>query len=132
MNIWKKNNLKVCMHPKLCMHEHFHLINNTFKYKCETSQVFIHALEKFLVSAKCNSWVVDLTTFKVNDSTPHVQMLIVQEMRKKSLTHSSINVRHEVVMCISIYVNKCNMQHLNTGFNKLKMDDWTHVKMLIV
>jgi hypothetical protein len=24
------------MHPKLCMHEHFDLITNPFKYKCET------------------------------------------------------------------------------------------------
>jgi hypothetical protein len=35
-------------------------------------------------------------------------------------------------MCVSIYINKCNMQHLNNGFNKLKVDDSTHVKMLIV
>jgi len=35
-------------------------------------------------------------------------------------------------MCVSIYINKSNMQHLNSGFNKLKMDDSTHVKMLIV
>jgi hypothetical protein len=41
-------------------------------------------------------------------------------------------VRHEVVMCISMYGNKCNMQRLNIGFSKLKMDDWTHVNMLIV
>ncbi len=32
-------------------------------------------------------------TFKMSDSI-HVQMLIVQEMRKNSLTHSNINVRH--------------------------------------
>jgi hypothetical protein len=35
---------------------------------------------------------MDLTTFKVNDST-HVQMIMVQEMQKKSLTHSNLNVR---------------------------------------
>ncbi len=35
-------------------------------------------------------------------------------------------------MCVSIYTNKCNMQRLNNGFNKLKVDDSTHVKMLIV
>jgi hypothetical protein len=34
-------------------------------------------------------------------------------------------------MCVSIYTIKCNMQHLNNGFNKLKMNDLTHVKMLI-
>jgi hypothetical protein len=35
-------------------------------------------------------------------------------------------------MCVSIYISKCNMQHLNNGFNKVKMDDSIHVKMLIV
>jgi hypothetical protein len=35
-------------------------------------------------------------------------------------------------MCVSIYTNKCNMQHLNNGFNKLKTDDSSHVNMLIV
>jgi hypothetical protein len=35
-------------------------------------------------------------------------------------------------MWVSTYINKCNMQCLNSDFNKLKMDDLTHVKMLIV
>jgi len=35
-------------------------------------------------------------------------------------------------MCVSIYINKCNMQHLNNGFNEFNVDDSTHVKMLIV
>jgi len=35
-------------------------------------------------------------------------------------------------MCVSIYTSKCNMQCLNSDFNKRKMDDSTHVKMLIV
>jgi hypothetical protein len=69
------------MHPKLCMHEHFDLIINPFKYKYETSQIFIHLLKNIVVNAKCKSWIVDLTTFKVNDST-HVQMLIIQRMWK--------------------------------------------------
>jgi hypothetical protein len=34
-------------------------------------------------------------------------------------------------MCVLIYTNKCNMQHLNSGFNKFNVDDLTHVKMLI-
>jgi hypothetical protein len=34
-------------------------------------------------------------------------------------------------MCVSICINKCDVQHLNKGFNKLKVDDSTHVKMLI-
>jgi hypothetical protein len=35
-------------------------------------------------------------------------------------------------MCVSIYTNKWNMQHLNNDFNKFKMDDSIHVKMLII
>jgi len=35
-------------------------------------------------------------------------------------------------MCASIYISKCNMQYLNSGFNKFKMDDSIHIKMLIV
>jgi len=34
-------------------------------------------------------------------------------------------------MYVSIYTNKCNMQCLDSGFNKLKMNDLIHVKMLI-
>jgi hypothetical protein len=63
------------MHPRLYMHEHFDLISNTFKYKCEISQNFKRPFKKIVVSAKCNSWILDLTTFKMNDSI-HVQMLI--------------------------------------------------------
>jgi hypothetical protein len=35
-------------------------------------------------------------------------------------------------MCASIYTSKCNKQHLNNDFNKLKVDNSTYVKMLIV
>ncbi len=35
-------------------------------------------------------------------------------------------------VCFNIYTNKFNMQHLNNGFNKFKVDGSTHVKMLIV
>ncbi len=58
-------------------------------------------------------------TFKMNDST-HVQMLIIQEIFKNSLICSNINVRHQVVMCFSIYISKWNMQHSNDGFNNSK------------
>ncbi len=67
----------------------------------------------------------------MNDSI-HVQMLIVQEMQKNSLTHSSINVKHKIVMCVSTYTNKCNVQHLNSGFNKFKVSGLIHIKMLII
>jgi hypothetical protein len=37
------------------------------------------------------------------------------------------------LLCVfQLYTNKCNMQHLNNGFDKFKMNDSTHVKMLIV
>jgi hypothetical protein len=64
------------MHPRFFMHEHFDIITNPFIYKCEIFQIFTHHFQKIVLSAKYNSWVVDLTTFKVNDSI-HVQMLIV-------------------------------------------------------
>jgi hypothetical protein len=89
----KYYDLKVYMHFRLCMHEHFDLNINPFQYKCQTSQVFIYSFQKIVVSAKCNSWVVDLTTLKANAST-HVQMLIVQNMQKNSITHLNINVKH--------------------------------------
>jgi hypothetical protein len=36
------------------------------------------------------------------------------------------------VLCCYVCFDKCNMQHLNSGFNRSKKDDSTHVKMLIV
>ncbi len=53
--MWKNYNLKVYMHPRFCMHERFDLIINPFKYKCETSQMFIHPFQKIVVSTKCKS-----------------------------------------------------------------------------
>jgi len=35
-------------------------------------------------------------------------------------------------MCVSIYINRCNMQHLNNGFDKFKVNDLTHGKTLII
>jgi hypothetical protein len=37
-----------------------------------------------------------------------------------------------IVMCVSIYTNKCNMQCLNNGFNKFKVDDLIQVNMFII
>jgi len=67
------------MHLELCMHEHFNLITNAFKYKFETFQILIHSFKKIMVNAKCNLSIVNLATFKVNDST-HVQILMNQKM----------------------------------------------------
>jgi hypothetical protein len=58
--------------------------------------------------------------------------MFYQEMSKSLLTHSSINLKHSIVICVSIYTSKCNVHHLNSGFNKLKVDDSTQVKMLII
>jgi hypothetical protein len=68
-------NLKVYMHFRFCMQEHFDLITNWFKYKCETYQVFIHPSKTYseckiqFMSNICN-------TFKINDSI-HLQILII-------------------------------------------------------
>jgi hypothetical protein len=35
-------------------------------------------------------------------------------------------------VCVLIYTTKCNIQHLNSGVNKLEVDDLTHVKILMV
>jgi hypothetical protein len=35
-------------------------------------------------------------------------------------------------MCVSIYISKCNMKHLNNVFNKFKVSDLTCGKMLII
>ncbi len=51
----KPYNLKVYMHLRFCMHEHFDLITNLFKYKCEISQIFIHPFQKIVLNVKCNS-----------------------------------------------------------------------------
>jgi hypothetical protein len=53
-------------------------------------------------------------------------------MQKRKLTHSNINVKYWIVMCVSIYISKCNVQHLNNGFNKLKVANSNHVQMFII
>jgi hypothetical protein len=56
---------------------------------------------------------------KMDDLT-HIKILIIQEMWKKSLNHSSIIAKY-LVACVLIYYNKCKMQFLNIGFNLLKV-----------
>ncbi len=60
---------------------------------------------------------------KVNGST-----MIIEEMWKKSLIRSNINVRFEIVTCVLINFAKCKMQPLSNGFNMLKVDSSTHVQ----
>jgi len=56
-----------------------------------------------------------------------VHMLIIEEMWKKSLIHSNINVGLKKITCVLINYGKCKLQLLNNGFNMLKVDDLTHV-----
>jgi len=62
----------------------------------------------------------DFNKLKVNNWT-HVKMLIVQEMWKFSLNHSSIIVKYWVA-CVLICYNKCNMQFVSNSFYILKMN----------
>jgi len=57
----------------------------------------------------------------------HVHMLIIEEMWKKSLIHSNINMRSLIVTCVLINYGKCKMQFMSNGFNMLKVDGSTHV-----
>ncbi len=59
---------------------------------------------------------------KVNGST-----LMIEEMWKKSIIHSNINVGFLIVTCVLINYSKCMMQFLTNGFNMLKVDGSTHV-----
>ncbi len=51
-------------------------------------------------------------TLKVSGST-----LIIEEMWKKSLIHSNINVELKIITCVLITYGKCEMQLLSNGFN---------------
>jgi hypothetical protein len=50
---------------------------------------------------------------------------------KKLTKPSSIIVKHRVA-CVSIYLNKCKMQHVNNNFDILKVNGSTHKHMLII
>ncbi len=60
---------------------------------------------------------------KVDDST-HVKMLIIQEMWKHSLNHSSIITKYWVAYVL-VYYNKCKMQFVSNDFNILKVNGST-------
>ncbi len=55
------------------------------------------------------------------DDLTHIKMLVVQEMWKNSLNHSSVIIKYWVA-CVLIYHNKCKMQFENNGFNILKVN----------
>jgi hypothetical protein len=46
---------KLYMHLKFCMHEHFDLITNPLKYKCENCQAFIYPIQKIVMNVNFNS-----------------------------------------------------------------------------
>ncbi len=50
----------------------------------------------------------------------------------KKFTNPFKNKCEAFVMCVSIDTSKCNMQYLNSGFNKFNVDNSIHVKMFIV
>jgi hypothetical protein len=68
--------------------------------------------------------------FKMHDLI-HVNMLIIQEMWKNSLNHSSIIIKYWII-CFLVYYNKCKTQFVNNGFNILKVNCSIHVHVLII
>jgi hypothetical protein len=73
---------------------------------------------------KCKMQFVsnDFNILKVNCST-----LIIEEMWKKSLIHSNINVGFKIVACVLINYSKCRIQLLTNGFNMLKVNGSIHI-----
>ncbi len=56
-----------------------------------------------------------------------VHMLIFEEIWKKSLIRSNINVGFKIVTCVLINYGKCKMQLISNGFNILKVDGSIHI-----
>jgi len=64
------------MHLVVCMGNlYFNLIINPFKHKCKMCQVFTYSSQKIMKSAKCNSWVLELTHSKWFNSCANVDSL---------------------------------------------------------
>jgi hypothetical protein len=70
---------------------------------------------------KCKIQLVNngFNILKVNGLT-HVHKLIIEEMWKKSLICSNINVKSYLVTCVLINYGKYKMQLTSNGFNMLK------------
>jgi hypothetical protein len=83
------------------------------------------------VSIYFNRWKMQLVSNDFNilnvNGLIHVHMLIIQEMWKKSLIHSNINVKSWIATCVLINYDKCKMPLMNNGFNMLKVDGSTHI-----
>jgi len=54
-------------------------------------------------------------------------MLIIEEMWKKSLIRTYINVKSEIVTCVLINYGKYKMKLMNNSFNMLKVHGSTHI-----
>jgi hypothetical protein len=106
------------------------LLSYSWKYKCEA----LNHCVCFNITNKCSTQHMNngFNKFKIDDSI-HVKMLIIQQMWKKSLNHSSIIVKH-LIACVSIYFNKCKMQLviMSDSLYILKVTGLTHVHMLII
>jgi hypothetical protein len=62
----KNNNIKVYMHPRLCMHEHFDLFIKLFKYNCKIlSCMCLVYYNMYKIQFVSNNFNI----LKVNDST---------------------------------------------------------------
>jgi len=99
------------MHNKICMDAHLDLINNPFKYKHGTHQVFIHVYQKIVMNAKCNSWIKKLTHSKWM-----IQFMCKCWLKDVNKCINPFKYKCEALsccVCFNIYTNKCNMQHLN-------------------
>ncbi len=81
---------------------------------------------------KCNMQCLNngFNKFKVDDLI-QVNMFIIQKMWKFSFNHSSIIVKYWVTWVLGYY-NNCNMQFVSNCFNIKKMNNSTHVHMLII
>jgi len=83
------------------------------------------------ISKNCGECEMQLVNTKFNNIQSEwfnscVNVNHSKDAKKKKLTHSNINVRYWIVMCVSIYISKCNVQHLNNDFDKFKVVNSSH------
>jgi len=96
--------------------------NNMLKYKCEVLKLCV--FQYILINIIWKIWIY----FNKFNSCIHVDS---SRDVKKLTKPSSIIVKHKVA-CVSIYSNKCKMQHVSNNFDILKMNGSTHIHMLII
>ncbi len=74
-----------------------------------------------------NKWKMQFVNNDFNILKVNVSILIIEEMWKKSLIHSNINVGFKIVTCVLINYGRCKMQLWINDFNMLKIYNSTHV-----